>query len=266
MRETYDHDGARPWRGVKRDNWEGGHRVPLIVRWPGVVEPGRETAQTVSLTDLMATVAEIIGRELPEDAGRTASACCRCSPVGRRNPSPCARTPCKSRSGGFPFVSVRGSISIIGAPVATTTRWMATGERSGSPCRTAPRKRPDNSIISNAIPASGRICISSIRKWSNVSRRTAADEADRSQRPVLATTNRVVFRSEAVKKWDWLRAETAKTLENQRLRRCLSQFFHSLSAKVRAFAERKTTFIPKASRWKTLSPKTTPDPFRKTRH
>ena len=69
MRETYDHDGARPWRGVKRDNWEGGHRVPLIVRWPGVVEPGRETAQTVSLTDLMATVAEIIGRELPEDAG-----------------------------------------------------------------------------------------------------------------------------------------------------------------------------------------------------
>jgi beta-galactosidase len=33
---------------------------------------------------------------------------------------------------------------------------------------------------------------------------------------------------EAVKKWDWLRAETANTLENQRSRRCLSQFFHSL--------------------------------------
>jgi hypothetical protein len=45
-----------------------------------------------------------------------------------------------------------------------------------------------------------------------------------------------------VKKWDWLRAETAKILENQWSRRCLSQFFHSLSAKVRAFAERKTTF------------------------
>ena len=69
MREIYDHDGARPWRGVKRDNWEGGHRVPLIVRWPGVVQPGRETGQTVSLTDLMATVAEIIGRKLPEEAG-----------------------------------------------------------------------------------------------------------------------------------------------------------------------------------------------------
>jgi hypothetical protein len=33
---------------------------------------------------------------------------------------------------------------------------------------------------------------------------------------------------EAVKKWDWLRAQTAKTLEKQRSRRCLSQFFHSL--------------------------------------
>jgi arylsulfatase A-like enzyme len=69
MRQTHDHDGAHPWRGVKRDNWEGGHRVPLIIRWPGAVQPGRVTAQTVSLVDLMATVAEIVGHELPEKAG-----------------------------------------------------------------------------------------------------------------------------------------------------------------------------------------------------
>jgi arylsulfatase A-like enzyme len=68
MRATHQHDGARPWRGVKRDNWEGGHRVPMIVRWPGVVEPGRKTAQTVSLVDLMATAAEITGRKLPAGA------------------------------------------------------------------------------------------------------------------------------------------------------------------------------------------------------
>lgn len=68
MRATYQHDGARPWRGLKRDNWEGGHRVPLIVRWPGVVKAGRETAQTVTLTDLMATAAEITGRKLPAGA------------------------------------------------------------------------------------------------------------------------------------------------------------------------------------------------------
>jgi arylsulfatase A len=37
MRADYGHDGARPWRGVKRDQWEGGHRVPFIVRWPGKI-------------------------------------------------------------------------------------------------------------------------------------------------------------------------------------------------------------------------------------
>jgi arylsulfatase A-like enzyme len=68
MRATRHHDGARPWRGVKRDNWEGGHRVPLLVRWPEAIKPGRKTAQTVTLTDLMATCAEITGRNLPGGA------------------------------------------------------------------------------------------------------------------------------------------------------------------------------------------------------
>jgi len=51
----------------------------------------------------------------------------------------------------------------------------------------------------------------------------------------------VAFRSEAVKKWDWLRADVRVSQEIRAFARCLSQFFHSLSAKVRAFAERKTT-------------------------
>lgn len=68
MRETHDHDGAHPWRGVKRDNWEGGHRVPLLVRWPAKVNAGRETSQTVSLVDLMATVADLLGHDLPQNA------------------------------------------------------------------------------------------------------------------------------------------------------------------------------------------------------
>ncbi|NIP95117.1 MAG: sulfatase-like hydrolase/transferase [Akkermansiaceae bacterium] len=68
MREKYDHDGARPWRGVKRDNWEGGHRVPMVARWPGKIKPGSRTDQTVCLTDLMATCASIVGADLPDDA------------------------------------------------------------------------------------------------------------------------------------------------------------------------------------------------------
>jgi len=68
MRKTYGHDGARPWRGVKRDQWEGGHRIPFIVRWPGKVKPNSTSDQLLSLTDIMATCAEITGVKLPGNA------------------------------------------------------------------------------------------------------------------------------------------------------------------------------------------------------
>ena len=68
MRRDHKHDGARPWRGVKRDNWEGGHRVPMIARWPGRVKAGSTTDQTVCLTDIMATCAAAAGADLPNDA------------------------------------------------------------------------------------------------------------------------------------------------------------------------------------------------------
>ncbi len=68
MRADYQHDGARPWRGVKRDDWEGGHRAPFIVRWPGRVKAGTTSDQLICLTDVMATVAAITGAEIPHDA------------------------------------------------------------------------------------------------------------------------------------------------------------------------------------------------------
>lgn len=68
MRTDHNHDGARPWRGVKRDNWEGGHRVPTIMKWPGKIEAGSRTDQTMCATDLMATFAAVLGIELPENA------------------------------------------------------------------------------------------------------------------------------------------------------------------------------------------------------
>jgi len=57
-----------PLRGLKRDIWEGGHRVPFLVRWPGVVEPGRVSDGLVSQIDVTATLAAIVGCELPEDS------------------------------------------------------------------------------------------------------------------------------------------------------------------------------------------------------
>ncbi len=68
MRHDYQHDGAHPWRGLKRDDWEGGHRVPFIVRWPDKVKAGSVTHQTVSFTDIMATCATVVDYGLPDNA------------------------------------------------------------------------------------------------------------------------------------------------------------------------------------------------------
>ena len=68
MRADYGHDGAKPWRGVKRDQWEGGHRVPFLVRWPNNIMPNSSSSQTISLTDIMATCAALSGATLPSNA------------------------------------------------------------------------------------------------------------------------------------------------------------------------------------------------------
>jgi arylsulfatase A-like enzyme len=54
-----------PFRGFKRDLYEGGIRVPLIVRWPGRVLPARVSAHVGYLGDFFATFASIVGRPLP---------------------------------------------------------------------------------------------------------------------------------------------------------------------------------------------------------
>lgn len=62
------HHPSGPYRGHKGDIWEGGHRVPFVVRWPGRVAAGSVSPQLVCLTDLFATLAEIAGLPLPEQA------------------------------------------------------------------------------------------------------------------------------------------------------------------------------------------------------
>ena len=61
------HQPSGPYRGHKGDIWEGGHRVPLLLRWPGKVAPG-QTAQLVCLNDLFATCAELLRQPIPNDA------------------------------------------------------------------------------------------------------------------------------------------------------------------------------------------------------
>src|SRR4029079_11008275 len=61
-----DHRPARPWRGGKSTAFEGGTRVPWIVRWPSRVNPG-VSAALVSQIDLSASLAALAGVALPPD-------------------------------------------------------------------------------------------------------------------------------------------------------------------------------------------------------
>lgn len=58
--KKYGHNPSRPWRGMKSDAWEGGHRVPFIVSWPQKIAKGVENGQLLCLTDLMATFRSIL--------------------------------------------------------------------------------------------------------------------------------------------------------------------------------------------------------------
>lgn len=59
------HVVSGPFRGSKADTWEGGHRIPFIVRWPGKVQPATKNNTTICLTDVFATVADIVSADLP---------------------------------------------------------------------------------------------------------------------------------------------------------------------------------------------------------
>ena len=67
--EAQGHFPSAHLRGSKADLWDGGHRIPFIVRWPGHVKPGSQSDQLICLTDLLATSAEILGTKMPAGSG-----------------------------------------------------------------------------------------------------------------------------------------------------------------------------------------------------
>lgn len=66
---TWGHQANGPLRGQKADIWDGGHREPLIMRWPGQIPANTTSQQLVCLGDLMATCAAITDSEIPPGAG-----------------------------------------------------------------------------------------------------------------------------------------------------------------------------------------------------
>ncbi len=67
--KQFGHQGNAHLRGTKADIWEGGHRVPFVVRWPGQTPAGQTSNELIELTDLLATCAELVGLDLPAAAG-----------------------------------------------------------------------------------------------------------------------------------------------------------------------------------------------------
>lgn len=57
------HGRAQSLRGRKNDIWDGGHRVPFIVRWPGKLEPRVDQINVVSLLDIYGTMADVLNVE-----------------------------------------------------------------------------------------------------------------------------------------------------------------------------------------------------------
>ncbi len=67
--EKQGHFVSAQFRGSKADLWDGGHRIPFILRWPNGIKAGSQCDQTICLTDLMATAAELSEAEVPAGAG-----------------------------------------------------------------------------------------------------------------------------------------------------------------------------------------------------
>jgi arylsulfatase A-like enzyme len=66
--QRFDHRATHVYRGMKGDAWEGGHRMPFIARWPGHIPAATTNDQLLTLTDMLATFANLSGSGLPGTA------------------------------------------------------------------------------------------------------------------------------------------------------------------------------------------------------
>ncbi len=69
LERQFGHHCSHIYRGYKSDIWDGGHRLPFLVRWPRGADAGSRCDQRIGIFDFFATVADITGQKLPVDAG-----------------------------------------------------------------------------------------------------------------------------------------------------------------------------------------------------
>ena len=121
------HRSSGPFRGVKRDLWEGGHRVPMVVRWPGRVPAGRVADGLVSQIDLFATLAAAVGATIPP--GSAEDSLDQLAFVTGAGPS--ARTELVHNTHADGYALRQGSWVLVDAPSATISKvpeWFSEAE------------------------------------------------------------------------------------------------------------------------------------------
>ncbi len=67
--EESGHRANYIFKGRKADIYEAGHRVPFIAKWQGIIPAGHQSGQTICTTDLLATMAGLLNKSLPDNSG-----------------------------------------------------------------------------------------------------------------------------------------------------------------------------------------------------
>ena len=117
--QNYGHYSMGSLRGVKQDVWEGGHRVPFIVRWPGVVEANTVRRDLVSQIDVMNTIASLVDYKLPENAAEDSH---NLLPLLRGNSGQSGRETLVHRTWKKPWGLRQGDWVYINAPTGSVQK------------------------------------------------------------------------------------------------------------------------------------------------
>ncbi len=110
--QKHQHASMGELRGVKRDLWEGGHRVPFLARWPGKIPAATVSDETICHVDFMATIAALLDAKLPAERRRRQLQSPARAARRKARAAPCAKPPCITASAaGLPSGRATGCSS-----------------------------------------------------------------------------------------------------------------------------------------------------------
>ena len=154
---TFPDGGVTPFKGGKLSTWEGGMRVPLVVRWPGVIKPGTVKNEMFASLDWLPTFVDIAGGP----KGRRTEAADRGRPVSRhrqdharwRQPARLSRAASREKSARDYFFYYSGAGAVGGAlqELEDVLTMVADSDRRAGSCPQSPVPLDPGAATSSAI-------------------------------------------------------------------------------------------------------------------